>query len=81
MNDIDSDIDIDVAADLRWLSLGIGKVGSIRQLLDIDIDMLRVIHRDDISIEWYYNCRYHSYISMIMLHCSMKRIIHSQPSH
>ena len=51
MNDIDIDIDIDVAADLRWLSLGIGKVGSIRQLLDIDIDMLRVIHRDDISIE------------------------------
>ena len=51
MNDIDIDIDIDIAADLRWLSLGIGKVGSIRQLLDIHIDMLRVIHRDDISIE------------------------------
>jgi hypothetical protein len=51
MNDIDSDIDIDVAADLRWLSLGIGKVGSIRQLLDIDIDMLRVIYRDDKNIE------------------------------
>ena len=55
MNDIDIDVDIDidinVAADLRWLSLGIGKVGSIRQLLDIHIDMLRVIHRDDISIE------------------------------
>ena len=49
MNDID--IDIDVAADLRWLSLGIGKVGSIRQLLDIDINMLRVIDKKDIIIE------------------------------
>jgi hypothetical protein len=49
--DIDIDIDIDVAADLQWLSLGIGKVGPIRQLLDIHIDMLRVIHREDISIE------------------------------